>query len=336
MVLAAGWLGTTLLLLPWGMAADRLGERPVIGVGMTGCGLALLGAAWAPSAAWLAVFLVLAGALGAGVQSGSGRAVMRWFDERERGLAFGVRQTAVPIGGLIGALALPLLEETRGLGTAFVFLAVLCSIGAAVAVVTFRDRPADAVAAEDVGRSFRDRRLWILCGASGLYVAAQVVLITFLVLYLHDERGFSPREAAAVLAVVQVIAVALRIAAGRWSDKLASRIVPLRRIGLAVFAALGLSALLIGAPNTVLVPTLVAAAALSMAWNGLSFVAAAELAGSSRSGAAIGFQQTVLSVMGIGVGPAFAALVESSSWRTGFALAALAPLAGWGLLSRLR
>ena len=36
-----------------------------------------------------------------------------------------------------------------------------------------------------------------------------------------------------------------------------------------------------------------------MAWNGLSFTAAAELAGAARSGAAIGFQQSVLSGLGV-------------------------------------
>jgi hypothetical protein len=65
-----------------------------------------------------------------------------------------------------------------------------------------------------------------------------------------------------------------------------------------------------------------------MAWNGLSFTAAAELAGRGRSGAAIGFQQTALSVMGLGVPVAFAATASAASWRFAYAVAALFPLAG--------
>ena len=72
-----------------------------------------------------------------------------------------------------------------------------------------------------------------------------------------------------------------------------------------------------------------------MAWNGLSYTAAAELAGSARSGAAIGFQQTTLSVVGFLAAPLFAALVDASSWRAGFAVWAAAPLAGWWLLGQL-
>ena len=80
---------------------------------------------------------------------------------------------------------------------------------------------------------------------------------------------------------------------------------------------------------------MVLAGAISMAWNGLSVTAAAELAGLARSGAAIGFQQTTLSVTGLIVPVAFAYVVDSSSWESGFALAALGPLFGWWLLGRL-
>lgn len=73
-----------------------------------------------------------------------------------------------------------------------------------------------------------------------------------------------------------------------------------------------------------------------MAWNGLSLTAAAELAGRARSGAAIGFQQTTLSVIGVLMPVTFAALVEATSWRTAFALSALGPLVGWWMLGRLR
>jgi hypothetical protein len=63
--------------------------------------------------------------------------------------------------------------------------------------------------------------------------------------------------------------------------------------------------------------------------------AAAELAGVSRSGAAIGFQQTTLAVAGVIIPIWFAYVVEVASWPTGFALASLGPFVGWYLLGRL-
>lgn len=334
--LAAQWVGLTLALLPWGLVTDRIGERRALASGLGGCGVLIAAMTLAGSAWSAALLLALAGAVGASVQSASGRAVMQWFGPSERGLAFGVRQTAVPIGGVVGALALPRLAESGGVDAAFLFLGGFCLATALVGSVVVRELPSEGVDVEEVEWTLRDRRLWLLCGGSGLYVTAQMVLFSFLVLYLHDERGYSASGAAGVLAVSQAAAMLLRLGAGRWSDVVRSRIVPLRRIGLATTAVFGVAAVLLGAGNVVVVPLLVAATALSAAWNGLSFVAAAELAGAARSGAAIGFQQTVLSVSGIVIPPAFATVVALSSWRVGFLLAALAPLAGWAMLGAVR
>jgi len=115
------WIGGMLTLLPWGLLADRVGERLVLSSGLALCAAALVGAAYASSFAVLFVVLGLAGAAGASVNAASGRAVMIWFPAAERGLALGVRQTAIPLGGLIAALVLPALS----LRAAFVMLAAL-------------------------------------------------------------------------------------------------------------------------------------------------------------------------------------------------------------------
>ena len=333
-VLDSVWIGTMLTLLPWGLLADRIGERLVLGVGLGACGAALIGAAHADSFNQLVVLLALAGAAGASVNSASGRAVMQWFPASERGLALGVRQTAIPLGGLVSAIALPAL----GLHSAFIFLAALCFAGALFGSAVIRDREAAADVLEPHGlrTTLRDARLWWLCGGSSLYVAAQIAVTGFVVLFLHDERGFSPGEAAAVLGGIQVLATVLRIATGRWSDVIGSRLVPLRIVGLASSVTLALAAAVLDAPSVLLVPAFVLAGGLSMSWNGLSFTAAAELAGRGRSGAAIGMQQTALSAAGALVPPAFAALVAATSWRVGFALAAVFPLVGVQLLRPLR
>jgi MFS transporter len=125
-----------------------------------------------------------------------------------------------------------------------------------------------------------------------------------------------------------VLGIGARIGTGRWSDRVRTRLAPLRTIGLALTAGTAAVAVFVDAPLGVLVPALVVAGVLSLAWNALSFTAAAEAAGATRSGAALGFQQTLLGVVGAAVPPAFAAIVVASSWRVAFALAALGPLLG--------
>ena len=106
-VLGASSLGMILTLLPWGLLSDRIGERSVIAMGLVSGGV-VLAATGETSTFWaLVAALALAGALGASVNAASGRAVMGWFAEQERGLALGIRQTAVPIGGALAAVTLP-------------------------------------------------------------------------------------------------------------------------------------------------------------------------------------------------------------------------------------
>jgi nitrate/nitrite transporter NarK len=335
-LLAASWVGTTLTLLPWGLAADRFGERVALTAGMLGSALFLVGAAFASSYEELIVFLGLAGAAGAAVNSASGRAVMHWFAAEERGFALGVRQTAIPLGGLIGALTLPPLAEAGGSEAAFLFLAALIALGALAGAVVLRGRTAeDGIEPASVGRTIVDRKLWRLSLGSGLYLYAQIAVIGFGVLLLVDEHGFSEQSAALVFAGGQVLAAAFRIGGGRWSDLLGARVVPLRLVGLGIVAVMLLTAVLAGGPAWLLVPTLILACGLTMAWNGLSFTAAAELAGALRTGAAIGVQQTVLAAAGVAAPVLFAATVSSASWPFAFVVAAAIPLVGWWTLGPL-
>ena len=221
-VLGAEWIGALVTMLPWGIAADRYGERVVLALGLGACAAFLVGAAYAPDFGSLVALLALAGAAGASVNSASGRAVMHWFTADERGLALGVRQTAVPLGGLIAALALPPLISDGDATAGFLFFAVLCVVGAVVGATVIRGR-ADVTHEHELETStllstLRDGRLWRLSVGAGIYVYSQIAVIGFGVVFLHDEHGLSERDAALVIAASQVLAVGFRIGTGRWSD----------------------------------------------------------------------------------------------------------------------
>ena len=64
-----------------------------------GAAAALAAAATSGELGGLVALLAVAGLFGASVNAASGRAVMGWFPHDERGLALGIRQTAIPIGG---------------------------------------------------------------------------------------------------------------------------------------------------------------------------------------------------------------------------------------------
>ena len=335
LAIAAANAGSVVTLLGWGLLADRAGERRVLAVGLAGCGAGLLVAAFAPSFAVLVAALTVAGASGASVNAASGRAVMTWFAREQRGFALGIRQTALPLGGMIAALILPPIETGGGVRAGLLTLAAGCLAGSAAGAWGLREAPHREDELADIGHPIRDPRMWQLAIGSALVLIAQSSILSFLILFLHQERGLATAAAAGIFALIQALGIVLRIASGRWSDRTQIRIAPLRRLALGLTATLAAAAALLSAPLGVLIPVFVAAGALSLSWNGLSFTAAAELAGRARSGAALGFQQTGLAVTSAAAPPAFAVVVEASSWSLAFGLAAAMPALGAFVMRRL-
>ena len=331
----ASALGQVVLLLPWGFAADRWGERFVIGVGLSLTAGALALATVPRSFVPLVVVLAAVAGFGASAASGSGRAIMQWFTRGERGLALGIRQSSVPLGGAVGALALPPITAAGGVDAAYLALAGACVVCAIVAVVLLRREAAHEDELHELGRPLRDRRIWILCVGSAFVLVGQIAVMNFVVLFLHDARGVGTGRAAAVLAGVQVLGGVLRVAGGRWTDRQGRRVPLFRRFAFLLALALGGAAALESASLWLLVPVLLLAGGLGMSWNGLSFTAAAEIAGRRRAGAAVGFQQTVLAV-GSAVAPIAFAAAAAASWRFAFAGAAVCPIVGALLLRPLR
>ena len=333
-VLGAVGIGMLFTLLPWGFLADRISEQLVIALGLVLSAASLLFAGWTHTYLTLVLALFAAGAFGASVNAASGRAVMGWFPATQRGFALGVRQTAIPIGGAAAAALLPWLADAGGTKLAFVVLGCGCFIGAVVALGFIRTTPAPGADLANLADPMRDPRMWILGLGAGFYLTAQIGITGFLVLFLHEHRGVSAHSAALLLAGINVLSIGARIASGRWSDHVHTRLRPIRQIGVALTVMTAVVAVSTDAPLALLIPALVVAGCLSMAWNGLAIAAAAETASGGRVGAAIGLQQTLLGVLVAGVPPAFAA-VAGSSWRLAFALAAIGPAIGALALTRV-
>jgi sugar phosphate permease len=316
-----------------GLVADRVDERWVIAAGLTAAAGALVIVSTTSSFGAVTAALVATGALGASVNAASGRAIMAWFPASELGLALGVRQTAIPIGGALGAVLLPVLAASGGTRAAFLFLAGSCATGAAVAGTLVRGGGATREPEPaDVSSPLRDPQMWLLGLGTGLYLVAQIGITGFVVLFLHDERHL--RRAWIVLAAIYVLATAARIGSGWISDRLGRRLGPLQAIGVGLAVTTAAVAASTGAPLALLVPLFVVAGVLSMAWNGLAYAAAAESAGAGKTGAALGFQQTLLGVVVAGAPPVVAA-IATHSWRGAFLFAAAGPVLGVAILSRV-
>ncbi|WP_246216913.1 MFS transporter [Paraburkholderia panacisoli] len=161
LVLGMLGLGIALSELPWGLLTDRWGDRRVLLLGLLSTAAALAGLALfvapsgarVPSVTTLALGLLLVGLLGGSVNGSSGRAVMAWFREGERGLAMSIRQTAVPAGGGLGALMLPALASRCGFASVYTVLALACAITALFAWLWLHEPSHVSADGEGVGRT---------------------------------------------------------------------------------------------------------------------------------------------------------------------------------------
>ena len=334
-VFSAFGVGTVLTVYAWGALVDRIGERAVLSLGPALGGLALAAVALADEYGALLVGMLVTGMFAAAATGGSGRAVFGWFPRTERGLALGLRQTAVQVGAAAASFSLPPLAAAFSLDAALLTLAGVLIASSLVAAIWLRDPPPRRSSAPPGPPAARDPRLWRLGWASALLIVGQVGLTSLLVLFLFVERGWSPTAAAVALGVVQLGGAAARVVAGRWSDLRDERIAPFRWLAGGAGIMLLAAAALANAPDGVLVPLLMGGGMLAMSWNGLSFTAAAEISGGDQAGRAMGLQNTLMRGAGAFVPVGLGALASHGSWRAAFLVMGLAPLAGRGLLRPL-
>jgi sugar phosphate permease len=343
-VLASLSLGIALTEVLWGMLTDRLGERPVLvgGLLLTAACLALLALVATPvnghvPVPLLAAGLLAVGAVGGSVNGSSGRAVMGWFLPNERGLAMSIRQTAVPVGGAIGAALLPLVAVHAGFQAVFGVLAFFCVGAAVAAMVWLRDAPGRRQGNEpelrNSGQSpLRNLGVWRVALASGLLTCPQFAVVSFAAVYWHDAKHLSLGIAGGLLVVVQLGGAILRILCGRWTDHHGSRLALLKRIGWVTAATLGVSALLAHEPVLGVAISLVVAGVLATCWHGVGYTEIAEMAGAERSGTALGLENTTVFVGAFLTPLLIPVLLAALSWPGVWVVVAACPAAAALLL----
>lgn len=330
-------LGLVISLVAWGIATDRFGERRVIliGLGLTVAAVALSVLAhgfWALGAA-----LVLSGALSACTNSASGRLITGWFPPERRGLAMGIRQSCQPIGIGVAAIGVPALAAAGGVPAALSLGGALTLVGLVFCALVVRDPNHIAPRADRPSRNpYRGSRTLVRIHAvSVLLVIPQFALSTFGLVWFTVGFGWSALAAGALMALAQLLGALSRVVVGAWSDRVASRLRPLRQIAVMGIAALSVAAAFGLAEWSI--PAAVAfvlASCISVADNGLAFTAVAEIAGRDWSGRALGIQNTGQFLAAAAVGPGIGAVVGMVGVPLALAFVAAAPLVAIPLVPR--
>ncbi|WP_211452006.1 MFS transporter [Collimonas antrihumi] len=323
LVLGLMGLGIAISELPWGLLTDRWGDRPVLlsGLATTAVALALMAMFAAPTPGYvpglplLAAGLLLVGLLGGSVNGSSGRAVMTWFGEGERGMAMSIRQTAVPLGGAAGALILPSLATHFGFASVYGVLALFCGVTLFFTWLWLHDPAATAADKARVSHTvlssspapLKDRQLWRIVAAIGILCAPQFAILSFGTVFLHDFSHAGIAAITASMAALQCGAMVMRVWSGRWTDRNRNRREFLRFCTITsaiAFAALAALVTLAGqlptvgpAMATLLIVMLVLTGVSVSAWHGVAYTELATIAGARNAGTALGMANTSVFVM---------------------------------------
>jgi MFS family permease len=190
-------------------------------VGAVAC-LALI-AATARSLVTLTVVLAAAGILDVVMQPATNLFLVRRIAARRHGLAFGVKQAAVPSTALLGGLAVPTIGLTIGWRWAFAGAALLAA--AAVAAI-----PVSRTSLAERRRTRRTRRredvawapLLVLAAGFGLSMLSVTALTTFLV-SSAVAAGLGQGAAGLLAGLAGGVAMLVRIGVGARADKAGQR-----------------------------------------------------------------------------------------------------------------
>ncbi|RWE43008.1 MAG: MFS transporter [Mesorhizobium sp.] len=343
-------LGVALSELPWGLLTDRWGDRRVLLIGLGATAAWLLAMAMLvvptrsgiPDVMLLAASLLVTGLLGGSVNGSSGRAIMAWFRENERGFAMSIRQTAVPLGGGLGALVLPSLALAFGFAAVFGLLAAASALSGFFAWRWLHEPPPAGEAhaiLSDGPAPLRNIEVWRISTAIGLLCFPQVAVLTFASVFLHDFAGLGTTAISASLAAVQVGAMVMRVWSGRFTDRHGNRRQFLRLCSaLSALAFVAIWVLVLAVPALpasqslliAVLPLVLVVAGISVsAWHGVAYTELATLAGAGHVGTALSLANSFVFVGFFLVPVAIPGLLHLWSWAGVWLSAAACALVAW-------
>jgi MFS family permease len=321
--------GMVATLILWGYLTDRLGERLVMTVGSALTGFAACCAASAHSSLATGALLFVGGMAAASSNTAGGSLVSGWFAHDRRGLAMGIRQTAQPLGIALAALVIPQLSKSSPL-PGLLFLASACTVSAVAAALGIVDPPRivkDTANTLKAVNPYRDSYTLVRIHAvAALLMMPQAVTATFMLVWLVHGHGWSIAEAGGAVTVSQLLGAVGRVAVGRWSDLIGSRMRPIRVIAGATAATLFALALVDQKASVSAILLMMAVSVIALLDNGLEATAITEFVGPSWSGRALGVQNTAQRLMAAVAIPLFGTLIAVSQYQLAWVLCGLFPL----------
>jgi MFS family permease len=227
LLVSAVQVGPLLSMLLIGHALDRYGERWLVSLGACMLGMTFFIVSFTTHYLLLLLLLGIVGIWYGTAQPGGSKVILRWFPKKERGLAMGVRQAGIPIGGAIGGTLLPYLSLHFGWPSAVYTQSVLAVAGGLLFLALYREPQVLPEHQQQKNSHFWQKIkeitsnrivLPILC-TGVIMVALQMVLVGHLMLFFCNEKKTGLIIAGQLLSATLISGMVGRIALAHISDR---------------------------------------------------------------------------------------------------------------------
>ena len=310
-----------------------------IRVSQIGLGISLVGLALTATASWQ-IMVVAALLLGIGLgpaTPASSHILARTTPAHLAGFVFSIKQTGVPLGGVLAGALVPLFVVQLGWRGAALAVAVICF--ACVVLIQPARRHFDTELRRE-GKAFEGSlseplrlvfslpELRRLAFASFFFAAIQQSFSVFLVTYLVAGLGMPFIKAGATLAIGQAAGIVGRIMWGALADWTGNARLVLGGLGLAMTGAgLAASAFTAEWSHTAIVAVCIVFGATAVGWNGVFLAEVVRLAPVDQASRATG-GVLFFTFFGVVAAPPLFGVVVSLTGSYGLGFVILSALTG--------
>ncbi len=343
--IALAYAGAMTASLLAGGAVRRFGaiRSSQIGLLLCGAGVAIC---TIESPVAMAIGAVMVGMGYGPITPSSSHLLVKSTPAHRMSLVFSIKQTGVPLGGVLAGVIVPTLAEMTSWQWAFL------AVAAANVVCAFAIQPLCATLDADKDRKqrisfgnglagplrlvFSQRSLTVLAAVSFLFSISQLSLTTYLVTFLHEDLGMGLIVAGFILAVAQTAGVAGRLLWGYVADRFLGPSNMLAVLAILI-AVCGIATALLQYTDSMLLLIVVLSVFGSSAvgWNGVYLAEVARQAPKGQASVATG-GTLAMTFLGVVIGPPLFGLVAGTFGSYSLAYATLILPAGLCLWLLLR
>ncbi|EJS70208.1 hypothetical protein ICU_01864 [Bacillus cereus BAG2X1-1] len=298
-------VGPLFCMLFVGRLLDQYNEKILISISSFLLGSSLLLTNIVSGFNGLLFVLLLIGTFYSVSQPGGSKVILKWFPKENRGLAMGIRQAGIPIGGALAGVLIPFLTIKYSMTYAINIIACICIIGGLLFFIFYKEPYVqEKVRHERIELTFWMQLKAVMCKKE-LYpiyitgicmISLQMVLVAHFIKFLVMEQSITPILAGKVFSVMFFFGIIGRIVLAVISDLFykGNRRIPLF---IAVCTSIGFILMLVidihTIPSGVLYVVSAVLGFFSIGWFSLFMVEVAESVNEESVGMTVSFALTL-------------------------------------------